>query len=201
MSGLSPFCQARSKVGAMTKKVMNSDRLMRTRLAGALCRPRPERRNESATMNCVKLVTIMRRPGARKTRHGISSRSTVRKRDDESREARDHYEEARRDRKDGQNRDEFDDAAARRGAAGGNQGIQVDALSRRRTACRQERNADADDSSHCTTKVRMTNACTLPPLRVAARSLRSWRVFSSPIGPSSGRNATVRRYARTSSPI
>ena len=33
-------------------------------LAGVLCRPRPERRNESATTKRVKLVTMMSRPGA-----------------------------------------------------------------------------------------------------------------------------------------
>ncbi len=37
---------------------------MSTRFAGALWRPRPERRNESATTNRVKLVTITRSPGA-----------------------------------------------------------------------------------------------------------------------------------------
>jgi hypothetical protein len=34
-------------------------------LAGVLCKPRPERRNEKATTNRVKLVTMIRRPGAR----------------------------------------------------------------------------------------------------------------------------------------
>ena len=48
----------------MTKKVMNSARLIRTRLAGAPWTPRPERRNESAMMKRVKLVTMMRSPGA-----------------------------------------------------------------------------------------------------------------------------------------
>ena len=41
ISGLRPFCQARSKVGAMTNMVMNSARLVSTRLAGVLCRPKP----------------------------------------------------------------------------------------------------------------------------------------------------------------
>src|SRR3954471_8557686 len=36
---------------------MNRDRLMRTRLAGVLCSPIPERRNENATTKRVKLVT------------------------------------------------------------------------------------------------------------------------------------------------
>ncbi len=48
----------------MTKNVMNNDRLMSTRFAGALWMPRPDRRNESAMMKRVKLVTMMRRPGA-----------------------------------------------------------------------------------------------------------------------------------------
>ena len=48
----------------MTKKVMNSDRLIRTRLAGVLCKPSPDLRKESATVNRVKLVTMISRPGA-----------------------------------------------------------------------------------------------------------------------------------------
>ena len=64
ISGCSPSRQALSKVGAMTKKVMNSDRLISTRLAGALCSPRPVRRNDSATVKRVKLVTMISRPGA-----------------------------------------------------------------------------------------------------------------------------------------
>ena len=62
----------------MTKKVMNSDRLMRTRLAGALCKPRPERRNDNATMNRVKLVTMMRRPGATESTVRIATSSMMR---------------------------------------------------------------------------------------------------------------------------
>jgi hypothetical protein len=53
---------------------MNSDRLMRTRFAGVLCRPRPERRNESAMTKRVKLVTMIRRPGA--TDRTVSSRTS-----------------------------------------------------------------------------------------------------------------------------
>ena len=64
ISGLRPFCQALSNVGAMTKNVMNSDRLISTRLAGVLCKPNPDRRKESATVNRVKLVTMISRPGA-----------------------------------------------------------------------------------------------------------------------------------------
>ena len=33
------------------------------------------------------------------------------------------------------------------------------------------------ETLHCTTSVRITNSRTLPPERVAARSLRSWRMF------------------------
>ncbi len=62
----------------MTKNVMNSDRLMSTRLAGALCNPRPERRNESATMKRVKLVTMMRRPGATESTVRIATISMMR---------------------------------------------------------------------------------------------------------------------------
>jgi hypothetical protein len=43
---------------------MNSDRLMRIRLAGVDCRPMPARRMEKAMTKRVKLVTMMRRPGA-----------------------------------------------------------------------------------------------------------------------------------------
>ena len=64
ISGSRPFRQARSNVGAMTKRVMNSARLVSTRLAGVPCRPSPDRRKESATMNRVKLVTMIKRPGA-----------------------------------------------------------------------------------------------------------------------------------------
>ena len=43
---------------------MKSARLIITMFAGVVCNPRPARRNESATTNRVKLVTMMRRPGA-----------------------------------------------------------------------------------------------------------------------------------------
>ena len=43
---------------------MNSDRLIRMRLAGVVCSPRPERRNEKAMAKRVKLVTMTSRPGA-----------------------------------------------------------------------------------------------------------------------------------------
>src|SRR6185312_6278867 len=124
-----------------------------------------------------------------------------RERDDEAGEARDHDEKAGRDRKHGQNRDQLDDPAAGRRAAGRNERVEIDRLSAGRRACRDEREACPDRSSHCTTKVRITNARTFPPLRVAARSFRSWRMFSSPIGPSSSCSEIVRKYARMSSPI
>ncbi len=59
-----PSRQARSNVGAITNSVMNSARDVSTMFGGVLCRPSPERRNDSATMKRVKLVTMMRRPGA-----------------------------------------------------------------------------------------------------------------------------------------
>ena len=43
---------------------MNSDRLISTRLAGVLCMPRPERRNDRAMTKRVKLVTMISSPGA-----------------------------------------------------------------------------------------------------------------------------------------
>src|SRR5450631_3526332 len=43
---------------------MNRERLIITRLGGELCRPRPERRKDSATTKRVKLVTMISRPGA-----------------------------------------------------------------------------------------------------------------------------------------
>lgn len=43
---------------------MNSDRLTMIRLAGVVCSPSPERRNENAMAKRVKLVTITSRPGA-----------------------------------------------------------------------------------------------------------------------------------------
>ncbi len=43
---------------------MNSARLISTRFAGVVWRPRPARRNDSATANRVKLVTMMSSPGA-----------------------------------------------------------------------------------------------------------------------------------------
>ena len=43
---------------------MNSASEVRTILGGELCRPSPERRNDSATTKRVKLVTMMSRPGA-----------------------------------------------------------------------------------------------------------------------------------------
>src|SRR6476620_1368001 len=43
---------------------MKSARLIITMFAGVVCNPRPARRNERATTNRVKLVTMMRRPGA-----------------------------------------------------------------------------------------------------------------------------------------
>ena len=43
---------------------MNSARLIITRLAGVLCKPRPERRKDKAMTKRVKLVTIINRPGA-----------------------------------------------------------------------------------------------------------------------------------------
>src|SRR5690349_21503953 len=41
---------------------------MRTRFAGVLCRPMPERRNENATTTRVKLGPMMSRPGRRRSR-------------------------------------------------------------------------------------------------------------------------------------
>ena len=55
----------------MTKNVMNSARLISTRLAGALWTPSPDRRKDSAMMKRVKLVTMMSRPGA--TERTVSS--------------------------------------------------------------------------------------------------------------------------------
>ena len=53
---------------------MNSARLIRIRFAGVLCMPSPERRNESATMKRVKLVTMMR-GRARSTAPSAAGRS------------------------------------------------------------------------------------------------------------------------------
>ena len=47
-------------------------------MAGALCKPRPERRNESATMKRVKLVTMMSRPGATESTVRIATSSMMR---------------------------------------------------------------------------------------------------------------------------
>ncbi len=43
---------------------MNSARLISTRFGGVVWSPRPARRNDSATANRVKLVTMMSSPGA-----------------------------------------------------------------------------------------------------------------------------------------
>ena len=43
---------------------MNSDRLIRIRLAGVDCRPMPARRIEKAMTKRVKLVTVISMPGA-----------------------------------------------------------------------------------------------------------------------------------------
>ena len=64
INGCSPSRQARSKVGDITNSVMNSASEVSTMLGGELCSPNPERKKESAMMKRVKLVTMMRRPGA-----------------------------------------------------------------------------------------------------------------------------------------
>ena len=64
-SGCRPSFQALSKVGAMTKNVKNRARLVTTILAGVLCIPIADLKNERATMIRVKLVTITRMLGAK----------------------------------------------------------------------------------------------------------------------------------------
>ena len=149
--GFRPFCQARSKVGAMTKKVMNSDRLISTRLAGALCKPRPDLRKESATMNRVKLVTMIRRPGATDRTVSIATSWMMRPLAVAP---------------------PAGIKAPRSTVCASPVGLPPGARGRRRCVSLNHQSLDHQ-------------LATLPLVRAAARSLRSWRMFSRPIGPSS----------------
>src|SRR5271169_4060398 len=57
---------------------MNSARLVSTRFAGVLCKPRPDLKNDSATTKRVKLVTMIRSLGAIESTVRIATICTTR---------------------------------------------------------------------------------------------------------------------------